>query len=106
MASRTIIVLSGQCLEDIALQEYGHMDGVRNLLFDNGDVLVDGFSTRLWAGMELVIGSAPIDVETFNAMRKLGVTPATDDAYVTPPIGPGGDYLPADYNTDHFVTAP
>lgn len=105
MASRTIIVLAGQCLEDIALQEYGDQDGIRNLLFDNRATLTNGLCTRLTPGMELVIGGEPINKEAMQAMVKLGVVPATDDTDTTPSIGPGADYN-NDHNDDHFVTAP
>lgn len=103
MAERKVIVLPGQCLEDIALQEYGNVDGVGHLLFDNRATLTDGFCTQLTAGMELTVGRPPINAEVHTAMLKLGVVPATDDTFTTTPLGTSGDYDSADYNDDHFI---
>ncbi|MBS1940889.1 MAG: hypothetical protein JST38_08435, partial [Bacteroidetes bacterium] len=77
MPDRTIIVQPGQCLEDIALQEYGSIDGAPLVVFANEDVFVDGFSTDLQPGTKLVITGEPIDRPMYDTMRKLGVVPAT-----------------------------
>lgn len=100
---RTIIVEPGQSLEDIALQEYGNIDGVRFIVFDNEAVFVDGFCTRLEPGSVLVIRDTPIDLPVFNTARKIRVVPATLGEYGPPPIGPGGDYND-DYNNDHDIS--
>lgn len=105
MAERKVIVEPGQCLEDIALQEYASQDGVRNLLFDNPDILVNGFCTDLVGGMELRILSEPLDKPVYDAMRKLRVIPATNDTGDSPPVGLLGDYND-DHNNDHLINPP
>lgn len=78
MAERTIIVQPGQCVEDLAIQEYGTMDGVSLIVFGNEGVFVDGFCTDLQPGTELVITGEPINLPMYNTMRKLGVIPSTN----------------------------
>ncbi len=74
---RRIITQPGQCLEDIALQEYGSIDGAPLVVFANEDVFVNGFSTDLQPGTKLVIAGEPIDKPMYDTMRKLGVVPST-----------------------------
>jgi hypothetical protein len=85
MAERTVIVGPSQCLEDIALQEYGSIDGVTALVANNRDVFTDGYSTDLDPGTVLKVVGDPIDVAMYNTMRQLGVTPATDAAEMAEP---------------------
>ena len=99
---RTIIVEPGQCLEDIALQQYGSIDGVREVVMDNEAVFFDGFSTRLQPGTRLTIRDTPLDLVTYNICRKLGVVPATLGDPGPDPLGPGGDYND-DFNADHYI---
>ena len=99
---RIIIVEPGQCLEDIALQEYGSQNGVAWLLLDNESVLVDGFSTSLEAGTELAIRDAAVDAPMLSAVRRIGVRPATN----TQPeneLPEGPDYND-DFNADHYIS--
>lgn len=100
--ARLLIVEPGQCLEDIALQEYGNQDGVAWLLLDNEGVLVDGFSTHLEAGTELVIRDAVVDAPMLSAMRRIGVRPATN-TLPDNDIPEGPDYN-EDFNDDHYIS--
>lgn len=50
--SRTVIVEPGQCLEDIALQEYGSIDAVMELVADNSIVMFVPFGDRLQRALE------------------------------------------------------
>lgn len=128
--ARVVIVEPGQCLEDIALQEYGSIDGVMELVADNtivmfvpfgvrlqralersvsgsspasDAVLVNGISTRLEPGVRLVVRDEPVDRVMHSAMRRLGVVPATLGDQEPPPLGTDGDFN-GDFNDDHFVT--
>lgn len=101
--ARTIIVEPGQCLEDIALQEYGSIDGVREVVMDNELVFIDGFNTRLLPGTKLQVRDTPIDPPMFNTMRKIGVVPSTYGELGPDPLGLNGDYN-GDFNGDHFIT--
>lgn len=100
MPKRTIITQPGQCLEDIALQEYGSIDGAPLVVFANEDVFVDGFSTDLQPGTKLVIAGEPIDKPMYDTMRKLGVIPATNGGEAEEPTG--GDFN-NDFSNDFNV---
>lgn len=100
MPERAIIVQPGQCLEDIALQEYGSIDGAPLVVFANEDVFVDGFSTDLQPGTELVITGEPVDKPMYDTMRKLGVIPATNGSETEEPTG--GDFN-NDFSNDFNV---
>lgn len=102
--ARSIIVQPGQSLEDIALQEYGTIDGVREVVMDNPAVMVDGFSTRLRPGAQLAVRDEPLDRVMHARMRKLSVLPATLGDMGPDPLGPDGDYN-EDYNDDHYIEA-
>ncbi|MBL7954442.1 MAG: hypothetical protein JNJ91_05350 [Flavobacteriales bacterium] len=102
MAS-TVIVQPGQSLEDIALQEYGSIDGVREVVMDNEDVFVDGFNTRLLPGTTLVVRDVPLNRVVYSTMRKLRIVPATLGDNGPDPLGTQGDYN-GDFNGDHFIT--
>jgi hypothetical protein len=99
---RFITVEPGQCLEDIALQEYGSIDGVTMLVRDNMDVFVDGYSTDLTPGIVLRITEGALDAPMFNTLSKLGIRPSTNsiDTFVPPT---GGDFN-NDYNDDHNIS--
>lgn len=88
MAERSIIVQPGQCLEDIALQEYGAIEAVDRIVWGNPDVFGDGFSTVLQPGTELALPGDVVDRAMYDTMRKLRIIPATllsnDDAMLPP----------------------
>lgn len=102
MADRTIIVQPGQCIEDIALQEYGSIDGVTRLFLDNESVFMNGYSTDLAPGTELVITAEPIDKDMYDKMQRLQVIPATNSEESATPPGVG-DYN-NDHNNDHLIS--
>lgn len=77
MPDRTVIAQPGQCLEDIALQEYGSIDAAGIIVFANEDVFTDGFSTDLEPGVELRLPGEPLDKAMYDTMRALRVVPAT-----------------------------
>lgn len=100
---RTVIVEPGQTLEDIALQEYGAVDGVTWLLLDNEDQLPNGYSTALLAGTELRLREAThADAEMYATMRKLRIVPATAPTDVeTMLVTEEGDHND-DHSEDHY----
>lgn len=101
MAERTVIVEPGQCLEDIALQEYGSIDGAGIIVFANEDVFVDGFSTDLPPGTELVLPGGPLDKAMYDTMRALRVVPATmSEEYLDETIGDFNDDFNDDFNNE------
>ena len=103
MAERTVIVQPGQVLEDIALQEYGSVDGVELLVKANRAALSEGFSALLEPGMELVVPGEPIDLPMYTTLRALAIIPAAGDlGEEVEPLGPGGDHND-DHNDDHYI---
>ena len=70
----TIIVQQGQCLLDIALQEYGSAEGVVMLMRDNGLEL----DADIAPGTSLVIRNTPINkaVKEYFASKRIKVASA------------------------------
>lgn len=96
-----IEVENRQTLEDIAVQEYGAIEGIEQLLLDNQDRLPEGLGTGLWGGMLLLIRKdEPVDEKQLADIKKKGIKPATGVLNVPPPVGP--DYND-DYNEDHNI---
>jgi hypothetical protein len=72
----TIIVQNNQTIWDIALQEYGSADAVKQLIIDNPAVC--DFNNDLLPGTKLIITeSAIIDNDTVTYLRKKGIKPST-----------------------------
>lgn len=101
--ARSIIVQPGQCIEDIALQEYGSINAVAWVLGDNQEVFVNGYSTDLQPGTELVLRDESFDAPVHTAVRRAGIVPATNADTDGPNIGPDGDFN-NDFNGDFYNT--
>ena len=97
---REIIAEPGQGLEDIALQEYGHVDAVAWVVFDNEDVLTEGFSTDLEPGTLLKLRDDYWNRPVYLARQKARIIPATGDRDTYTQVGLGDHSI--DHNTDHF----
>lgn len=96
-----ITVENRQTLEDIAVQEYGAIEGIEQLLLDNADSLPEGLDTKLWGGMRLFIRKdEPVDEKQLAEIKKMGIKPATGLLNDPPVAGP--DYND-DYNEDHNI---
>jgi hypothetical protein len=67
---KVIEVSLGQTLWDIAVQEYGSLDGVMLLVEDNIEQLNMGFDTDVVPGMLLKIRSKPADKETKQVIEE------------------------------------
>ena len=77
--AKKITAQSGQTIFDIAIQEYGSIEGVLLLIADNN--LPSGLATVLTTGQVLFIKSAPSDAKMLAAIQKAGLTPKSS-AYV------------------------
>src|SRR5438132_305239 len=53
MAKRTITTIDGQSVHDLAMQYYGHVDGIKQMILDNPTKV--NYSDRIAAGTELTI---------------------------------------------------
>ncbi|HSW64988.1 MAG TPA: hypothetical protein VLH56_17000 [Dissulfurispiraceae bacterium] len=67
---KRITVKTGQTAFDIALQEYGHPEGVLWLSDDNN---LDGL--QLASGQELIIRAELIDRDVVNFFKNKGINP-------------------------------
>jgi len=91
-------------MEDIALQQYGSVDGVTLLFVDNETVFTDGYCTELAAGTVLSIRDTAVNKPVYETARRLGVVPATDTSDdIIAPNGLG-DYDPDGHNDSFFTT--
>lgn len=73
---KSIVVEDRQSIYDIAIQEYGGVEGVFSLLKDNPG-LTDGLNTRLTAGAKLKVKSPAVNVQVLNYYTENGIKPAT-----------------------------
>lgn len=96
--TREIIVRNQQGLEDVALEHYGGVEGVMNLLLENREILPNGFNSELYAGMVLRVSDEPVNTDMRDALARLGVHPVSDEnTGVFIPDGPDFD---EDFNDD------
>jgi len=70
-----VIVKQGQCLDDIALQEYGDCGAVSLLLEDNGNL--QGFGTVLSGGQILLLKQTPINQDVVDYYKRKNIIPCT-----------------------------
>lgn len=92
MIKRTT-VMRGQTLLDMAIQEYGGIDGVFLLLGDNPQV--SGLSAALAAGQQLKVVSAPVDRDVATYYQDNDLHPVSG-----PVIGASDGDWNEDWNDD------
>lgn len=73
--SRKIIVLDRQTLWDIAIQEYGTVEAVFDLLSDNPSLTIN---TALIAGQQLIISSPVMNQDVYDYFKKNNLNPVSD----------------------------
>lgn len=89
--SAKITVQDGQSIYDIALQEYGSVEGVFHICEDNEGVNLED---ELQTGQQLLIAHEPIDAQVVEYYRRKGLKPSngtTEPAEYTPPPQPEPD---------------
>lgn len=97
---KTVIVNSGQTLEDISLQEYGCIDGVVTLLQDNGL----GMDDDLYPGQPVLIRQ-PVPQFTDNnrdVAEYIAANGNSPNAGVTSSSAPYTGYVEIDYWIDNY----
>lgn len=72
---KRILVQNNQSIWDIAIQEYGSMEGAKQLIIDNPTKC--DFQNSLKAGMELLITLSPINKTIQDYFTKNRIKPAT-----------------------------
>jgi hypothetical protein len=100
--SKIIIVEDKQTIYDIAIQEYGHVDGVQLLLEDNE--VLQGYDTILFAGQLLKIAQEPINKEVVEQFAKESYKPVSevDDLEDFELDSSGGDFDLSDFDDEDF----
>lgn len=84
---KTIVVQNNQSIYDIAIQEYGTSEGLKQLIIDNPNVC--NFSDDILPGTELFINAEPFNPQIVDYLKTKGITPATQEAFsVAPPPAP------------------
>ena len=81
--NRKIKVIDGQSIWDIAVQEYGSVEGVKQLIIDNP--LICNFETNLPAGALIIITEPPINSRVTEYCASKNINPATaiDEPYIS-----------------------
>lgn len=71
-----IIVQDGQTVWDLAIQQYGGVEGVFNLIKDNPGVIA-GVDSQLAAGTELKVKSDPVNTDVLAYYTENEIKPAS-----------------------------
>jgi hypothetical protein len=116
---RIITVVNRQSILDIAIQEYGSVEGVFNLLADDKTINESisytdqagfqvkenlGLMSNLFGGQKIRINSEPVDLPIYNFFQKRNLKPVTDFNYSNEQLIPripdhnSFDYNPLDYH--------
>lgn len=111
---RIITVVNRQNLLDIAIQEYGSVEALFDLIADDPSVLVFeqindetgapantsmGIMSNLFGGQKIAIKSNPIDFPTFNYFQKKQLKPVSDFLFApNNDVVELRDHNPFDYN--------
>lgn len=99
---RVIIVEDKQTIYDIAIQEYGHVDGAQLLLEDNPEL--QGYDAILFAGQLLKIIQEPINKEIVEQFSKEKYKPVSevDNLEDFELESDGGDFDLIDFDDEDF----
>lgn len=72
---RKIIVGHNQSIWDIAVQEYGSYDAVKQLILDNASLL--NFTDAIAPGTQLIISAEPTGKQIVDFLAKKSIKPST-----------------------------
>ena len=75
MANRIITVMDRQSIWDIAVQEYGTIEGVKQLMIDNPTKC--NFETGLQIGTKLIISQKQMNQKVYDYFKNKKIYPAT-----------------------------
>lgn len=98
---RDITTLARQTLEDIAIQEYGAVEGIEWLVRDNRNTLAEGFDTRMPTGtlLRIRVGESA-NAKILDEVQRKNIKPATGEPEEPPLVGPDHN---DDHNYDHSI---
>jgi hypothetical protein len=100
---KRVIVLPGQNIFGIAIQEYGTVEAVFLLLEDN-NYLTDGLNSILVPGQELLIKQAPVNAEIVNYYNNNKLKPKTEITNPEELEETTGDFDESDFEYEDFLT--
>jgi len=89
----SVIVIEQQSIFDIAIQQYGSVEGVVQLMDDNTNLT---FNSNIIPGQNLIVSDEAIDVDIVNYFRKKQLKVATKGNKV------GGDFDENDFDENDF----
>lgn len=75
MANKIITVMDRQSIWDIAVQEYGSIDGVKQLIIDNPTKC--NFETGIDIGTKLIISQKQMNQKVYDYFNNKKINPAT-----------------------------
>lgn len=73
--NKVVTVLDNQSIWDMAIQEYGSFEGVKQLMIDNPTKC--NFETSLAIGTLLVITQKPMNQRIYDTIKTKNIIPAT-----------------------------
>lgn len=91
----SVVVIEQQSILDIAIQQYGSVEGVVNLITDNANLT---FNSNITPGLKLVVSNEAIDTDIVNYFRRKQLKIATKGTKV------GGDFDENDFDENDFNT--
>ena len=97
MSARKVITQAKQTIWDIAMQEYGSVEQVFQLMADNPEV-VPNLATNLAAGQLTVIRNPPVNSPVLDYMKRNKIKPVSDALHDPNLAGDFND----DYNDDYL----
>ena len=97
MTDFNILIEDRQSIMDVAMQEYGDVEGIFLLMADNPDVIIS-LNTQLQPGDRLGIQQNPVSIEDTQVLDFMR---DNNHRVVNGEVPPVGDYN-NDYNDDYF----
>lgn len=97
--SKKVKVLDRQTIWDIAIQEYGSIDGAFKILNDNPNL---DLATNLIPNTLILINSSPINKDVVNYLVEKGTTLANQPTQANYLLQLNGDYL-LQLNGDNII---
>jgi len=91
----SVIVIEQQSIFDIAIQQYGSVEGVVHLMNDNPNLT---FNSNIIPGQNLILNDEAIDADIVNYFRQKQLKIATKGTKV------GGDFDENDFDENDFNT--
>lgn len=97
--SKRITVLAGQTIFDIAVRYYGTIEGIKDMIDRNPDLIVD-LNVDIPSGTQLIIGD-PIENDIVKQFERLQLDPATAVPYAEEEYDPTSGIYADEYANEY-----